>query len=147
MRTSQSPYPALILALLVCSCSVELNQISETAQVEPTPVISSTSIFPVTQVPVTWAHLNLTGKLIYLSSEREGDQLTSTIQTLDLVTGQVATIFSIPSAWIYYATLSPDAKMLAMSYAPPRQPNSPSSRSLYIIPLDTFPEVQPLFTP
>ena len=147
MRTSQFRYTWLILALIVCSCAVEINPTIQTPQANPTPVISSTSSFPVTQVPVTWAHLNLTGKLVYLSSAMEGDQLTSTIQMLDLATGEVATIFSMPSSWIYYATLSPDAKMLAMSYAPPRQSNAPSSRSLYLIPLDAYTGVQPLFTP
>ena len=132
---------------MVCSCSVELNQTIETLQVNPTPIVSSTSIFPVTQVPVTWSHLNLVGKLVYLSSAMEGDKLISTIQTLDLATGEVTKIFSMPSAWIYYATLSPDANMLAISYVPPRQPNSSSSRSLYVIPLDASTEVQSLFTP
>ena len=147
MRTSQIRYTVLILALLVCSCAVEINQMIETPQVNPTPVISSTSSFPVPQVPVTWAHLNLTGKLVYLSSAMEGDQLTSTIQILDLATGEIATIFSVPSAWTYYATLSPDAKMLAMSYVPPRQPNAPSNRSLYLLPLDISTEAQPLLPP
>lgn len=147
MRTSQIRYTVLILALIVCSCSVEINQTIQTPHANPTPVISSTSSSPVTQVPVTWAHLNLTGKLVYLSSAMEGDLLTGRIQMLDLATGKVATVFSIPYAWVYYATLSPDAKMLAMSYVPPRQPNFPSNRSLYLIPLDASTEVQPLLTP
>ena len=147
MRTSQIRYTVLILALIVSSCAVEINQTIETPQVNPTPVISSTSSFPVAQVPVTWSHLNLTGKLVYLSSVMEGDQLTSTIQILDLATGEITTIFSIPSAWTYYATLSPDAKTLAMSYIPPRQRNAPSNRSLYLIPLDASTEAQPLLTP
>jgi Tol biopolymer transport system component len=147
MKTSQFRYVALMLALIVCSCSVEINQTIEAPQDKPTPVISSTSVSPVTQVPVTWAHLNLTGKLVYLDSATDGDQLTSSIQILDLATGEVATIFSLPSSWVYYATLSPDASMLAMSYAPPSQPNSPSSRSLYTISLDSSAETQPLITP
>jgi Tol biopolymer transport system component len=147
MKKNRVGSSVLILALMVCSCSVEINQTIEPPQVNLTPVISSTSIFPVTQIPVTWAHLNLTGKLVYLSSAMEGDQLTSMIQMLDLATGKVVTVFSISTSWVYYATLSPDAKMLAMSYAPPRQPNAPSSRSLYTIPLDVSAEAQPLLTP
>ncbi|HET6823218.1 MAG TPA: hypothetical protein VFH34_11250 [Anaerolineales bacterium] len=126
---------------------MEINQTIETPQVDPTPVIFSTSSFPVAQIPVTWAHLNLTGKLVYLSSAMEGDQLTSTIQILDLATGESATIFRISASWVYYATLSPDAKMLAMSYVPPRQPNVPSNRGLYLIPLNASNEAQPLLTP
>jgi len=147
MKKNRIGSSVLILALMICSCSVEIDQTVEPPQVDPTPVVSSTSIFPVTQVPVTWAHLNLTGKLVYLSSAMQGEQLTSTIQMLDLATGEVATVFSMPTSWVYYATLAPDAKMLAMSYAPPRQPNSPSSRSLYTISLDVSAQAQPLLTP
>ena len=136
-----------MFALLVCSCSIEIDQTSGTPTQSNTPAISSTSIVTGTRVPVTWAHLNLTGKLIYLSSTMEGNTLTSDIQMLDLATGNISTILSIPSAWVYYATVSPDAKILVMSYAPPSQPNSPSSRSLYMISLDAFAEPQPLFTP
>jgi hypothetical protein len=133
-----------MFALLVCSCSIEINQTSGPPIQSNTPAISSTSIVAGTRVPVTWAHLDLTGKLVYLSSTMEGDALTSDIQMLDLVTGSISTIFNIPSAWVYYAAVSPDAKMLVMSYAPPSQPNSPSSRSLYMIPLAAFAEPQPL---
>jgi Tol biopolymer transport system component len=96
---------------------------------------------------VVWAHLNLTGKLIYLSSTMEGDQLSGNVQMLNLVTGELATILSAPSAWTYYATISPDAKTLVMSYAPPPQSNSSFGRSLYVIPLDTEAEPKLLFTP
>jgi Tol biopolymer transport system component len=147
MRKIYHFYRVLMFALLVCSCSIEINQTSGPPTQSNTPAIATTSIVAGTRVPVTWAHLELTGKLIYLSSTMEGDSLTSDIQMLDLVTGSISTILSIPSAWVYYATVSPDAKMLVMSYAPPSQPNSPSSRSLYIIPLDAFAEPQPLFTP
>lgn len=147
MRLSQLLYLALIVALLVCSCSVEINQTIEAPQVEPTPAAASTSIHPVTQVPVTWAHLNLMGELVYLNSAMEGDQLTSRIQILDLADGEVTTIFNLPSSWIYYATLSPDAKTLAMSYIPPRQANSQPNRSIYTIRMDTSAEIQPLLLP
>ena len=147
MKTSQLRYTALVLTLIVCSCAVEINQTIETPQVNPTPVISSTSSFPVTQVPVTWAHLNLTGKLVYLNSAMEGDQLTSAIQMLDLATGEIATVFSMPSSWVYYATVSPDTKTLAISYIPPRQSNSPSNRNVYLIPMDAPVDVQPLVIP
>ena len=143
MRNPRSLFPALVLALIVCSCSVELDQTTATPPPETT-FIPSTSAFPATQVPVTWAHLNLTGKLVYLSSALEGDQWTSSIQMLDLVTGEAATLFSLPGTWVYYATVSPDAKMLAMSYAPPKGSNSSSGRSLYIMPLDASGGPQPL---
>jgi hypothetical protein len=147
MMKTQFLYQALISALVICSCTVEVNQPLETPAPAMTLTTPSTSIFPTTQVPVTWAHLNLTGKLVYLSSTTEGEQLTSTVQMLDLVSGTVVTIFSAPGAWIYYATMSPDEKLLVMSYISPKQSNSPSGRSLYVIPLDAPTEAQPLFTP
>jgi Tol biopolymer transport system component len=138
---------ALICAFILCSCAVEVNQPIATPAPATTPTAAATSIVPATQVPVTWAHLNLTGKLVYLSSTREGDKLTGTIQMLDLATGNVRILLSIPSAWAYYATVSPDAKTLVMSYAPPVLAGSPSSRSLYVFPLDASGQVRPLFTP
>jgi Tol biopolymer transport system component len=142
---------AIVCALLICSCTVEINQ----TIAAPTPTLTatiseatpSTSNLPVTQIPVTWAHLNLTGKLVYLTSTMEGDTLTSHIRILNLTSGEQATIFSFPLGWVYYATVSPDAKTLVMSYAPPKQPNSPAGRSLYWVPLDASAEVQSLFTP
>jgi hypothetical protein len=135
MKT-QFLYRGLICAFIICSCTVEVNQTVAT----PTPTIilttPSTSIFPVTQVPVTWAHLNLIGKLIYLTSTMEGDTLTSHVRMLDLTSGGMATIFSAPNAWVYYATISPDAKDLVMSYAPPPPPNGLSKRILYSMPFD-----------
>lgn len=77
----------------------------------------------------------------------EGDTSISNIQVLDLETGQLAIVFSISSAWIYYATISPDAKTLVISYAPPRGSNSSSIRSLYVLPLDRSTDPQPLFAP
>ena len=147
MMKSHFFYRALICAFLVCSCTVEMNQTIETATPAMIPTAPSTSNFPVTPVPVTWAHLGLTGKLVYLSSTMEGDTLTSHVRMLDLTSGDMATIFSFPLAWIYYATISPDTKTLVMSFDPPRQSSSSSRRSLYVIPLDASAEVQPLFTP
>jgi Tol biopolymer transport system component len=76
----------------------------------------------------------------------EGDQLTSSLQMLDLATGEVAILVDGSSDWIYYATVSPDAKMLAMSYAPPKESSSSSGRSLYIMPLDASSGPRPLLT-
>jgi Tol biopolymer transport system component len=143
MSKFQTLYPALVLALMVCSCSVEVEQSTATPLPANTP-ITSTSVVSGTHVPITWDHLNLTGKLVYLSSAMEGDQLSSSIQMLDLATGQAAVLFTGSSDWIYYATVSPDSKMLAISYAPPKESNSSSGRSLYMLPLDASSGPQPL---
>jgi Tol biopolymer transport system component len=144
MRT-QFLYRALICAFIICSCTVEVNQTVATPTPTIVPTAPSTSIFPVTQVPVTWSHLNLSGKLVYLTSTMEGDTLTSHVRMLDLTSGGMATIFIFPGAWIYYATISPDAKIVVISYTPPKETNSSAGRSLYVIPLDASKEVQPLF--
>jgi Tol biopolymer transport system component len=140
-------FRGLIYAFMICSCSIEVDQARPTATPTILAATESTSSFPITQVPVTWAHLNLTGKLVYLSSTTEDEQLTSTVQMLDLVSGTVATILSTPGGWAYYATLSPDEKLLVMSYVPPKQSNSSAGRNLYVIPLDASTEAQPLFAP
>lgn len=138
----------LVCALIVSSCSVEIDQaisITSTPTVENPPATSTASLFPSTQIPVTWAQLNLTGKLVYASSTRDGDISMADIQILDLTTGNIARIFNMPGAWIYYTTISPDAKWVAMSYAPPMQSDATSNRTLYIMPLDATEPPQPLF--
>src|SRR5688572_16186220 len=140
-------YQALILALMSCSCSIDVTSAAQTPAAAISPVTASTSALPATQIPITWVHLNLTGKLVYLNSTMEGDQLASNVQMLDLATGEVATVFSISPAWIYYGTISPDARTMVISYAPPQQSNSPSVRSLYVLSLDGSADPQLLFTP
>lgn len=140
----------LICALIASSCSVEINQ---TVAAAPTPPPENTSVasiiagLPSTQIPVSWAHLNLSGKLVYVSTAKDGDTSIATIQMLDLKTGNIATVLSTPGAWIYYATLSPDAKQLIMSYSPASQSDSSSNRILYSMPLNGSATAQPLFTP
>jgi Tol biopolymer transport system component len=147
MTSANFLYLLFIFATIASGCTIEINQTEAVPVQESTPSPVSTSAFPVTHIPVSWAHLNLTGKVVYLKSTMEGDTILSNIQMLDLATGDVATIFSVPGAWIYYATISPDAKLMVMSYAPPRQSNSLSSRILYGMPLDGTVEPRPLFTP
>jgi Tol biopolymer transport system component len=140
----------MVLALIITSCSIEIDQTTDTPPPPSTESIQSTlpnALLPTTRIPVTWAHLNLTGRLIYLSSTREDDIVNSNIQMLDLASGDIATIFSIPRAWIYYLTISPDTKSMVMSYAPPTESNSSPNRILYIMPLYATIAPRPLFTP
>src|SRR5215217_8271405 len=105
-------YWILLFAFLISSCSIEVNQpvaIAPTPSPESSPATASTSSFPITHTPVLWADLNLTGKLVYLSSTTEGTNLIANIQILNLVTGDISTVFSAPAgAWVYYLTVSPD---------------------------------------
>jgi len=141
----------LFLALLVSSCSVEVNQpvaIASTPSLESSPATASTSSFPTTHTPVLWADLHLTGKLVYLSSTTEGTNLVANIQILNLTTGDISTIFSAPAgAWIYYMAVSPDSKNVVISYIPASQGSSPSSRDLYILPLNGTVAPRLLFSP
>jgi Tol biopolymer transport system component len=135
----------LICALTVSGCSIEVGQTTTVTATPPAEVratAASRSVFPTTQVPVSWAHLRLTGKLIYITSASEGASAVTKVQMLDLVSGNLYTIYSIPAGWIYYATVSPDAKWMVMSYIP-----SSSNRALYIMPLDATTPPQLLFTP
>lgn len=67
---------------------------------------------------------------------------------LDLATGELKTIFAATQdAWIYYLTVSPDAKQLIMSYTPPSQPGAESTTSLYVLSLEEEAAPQILFTP
>jgi len=150
MTKTRFLYLYIVVAFLICSCSIEMNQATEstpTLPIEEIPATSSTSRFPATHVPIIWADLNLSGKLVYISSANDGNLPTGTIQMLDLVTGEATTLFSSPGGWIYYATISPDAKQLVISYTPPMQTDSASNRALYILPLDAAIPPQPLVTP
>jgi len=135
---------------MTASCSIDISRPPVSSSPVPTETISaasSSSRLPTTPVPVSWDHLNLTGKLIYLSSARGNNTVTGTVQMLDLATGEVAVLLSIPDAWVFYATISPDAKWLVMSYIPPTPAGSVPNRILYIMPLDGTAPPRPLFTP
>ena len=141
----------LLLCLAASGCSVQVNEttgVTPPPASETMPAASSPAHFPLTHLPVSWADLHLTGKLLYLSSSTENGTAIASLQLLDLTTGDNATIFRAPpSAWIYYASVSPDQKQLAISYVPPSQTDTPSNRSLYRIPLDGSTPPQPLFAP
>jgi Periplasmic component of the Tol biopolymer transport system len=148
---NQFAYWYIFFILIVCGCSIEINQPTESAPpsaVETAPATSPVSIIPVTHVPITWVDLTLSGKLIYLTSSMENNASITSIQLLDLVTGDISIIFSAPpGAWIYYATISPDAKQMIMSYQPAPGANSASNRTLYSMPLDVPAPPQPFLTP
>lgn len=57
-------------------------------------------------------------------------------------------IFRSPErAWVFYVTVSPDAKQLVMSYIPPSQGTTSSNRALYIMPLGGTAPPLLLFSP
>jgi Tol biopolymer transport system component len=90
----------------------------------------------------------LTGRLVYILGTAVDNVFSLKIQILNLVTGEVTTIFDAPKySWIYYITVSPDGKQLLMSYAPPPGENEPADQDIYIMPLDGSQAPKLLFTP
>jgi Tol biopolymer transport system component len=135
----------LVLALILSSCSVEVNQ-PASVTLSPTSAPQSNTITS-TQIPVTWAHLNLSGSLVYIKGSMVDSIATLQIQVLDLITGEITTIFDAPkNSWIHYITVSPDNKQLVMSYSPPPG-DKQADQNIYIMPLDGSQPPQLLFTP
>src|SRR6185503_18780964 len=131
----------LIFTLAVSGCSIDVNQ-----QPVQTPAATAPAL-PSTQIPVTWTNLNLNGKLVYINGYVKDEIFSLQLQVLDLVTGDITTIFDAPKySWIYYFTVSPDYKQLVMSYSPPPEGNL-VDQDLYVMPLDGSAPPQLLFTP
>ena len=151
----------IIFTLIASGCSIEINQRPiETPTLEsnfplPTTIATnplvnnnSTPALPSTQIPVTWANLNLTGNLVYISAKVEDNNYVIRLQMLDLMTGNSTVIFNAPkNTWIYYVTISPDNKQVIISYSPPHDQNPDINQALYILPLDGSKPPQLLFQP
>jgi Tol biopolymer transport system component len=145
-------YWSFFVSLIVAGCTMEIEQPqieTPVAQVNtPGPLASATDSLPTTQIPVTWASLNLTGSLVYTAASKKEDTTALSMEVLDLVTGETKTIFTtISYAWIYYAAVSPDGAQAIISYSPPSQVSSGAETSLYVMPLDGTKPPQILFTP
>jgi Tol biopolymer transport system component len=111
----------------------------------PSPITTNT-----TKIPVTWANLKLAGKMVFTSSNTQQDNPVLRIQTLELASGKLSTIFQTTGiAWIYYMTVSPVAGQVVMAYAPPPSNgnSAPSQQALYSLPLDGSQLPQILFDP
>ena len=146
---------SVLAAFALFSCTLDVSQPSGAAPLpevssptSPTLNTNNTTQSSKPGIPVTWADLNLSGKLVYSTVTAEGGNSAPKIQILDLVTGEITTIFVSPdNAWIFYMAVSPDATKLVMSYAPPSTPGSDSGTSLYILPLEEAATPEILFTP
>jgi len=148
----------IVMVSILCACSINISEAPQatpiSTEVLPTPSTLTTNtpqqirignpLLSTTTIPVTWANLNLTGKLVYISAYQggSGNPILS-IQALDLVTGVITTIFQGPEiSWIYYATVSPDEKQLIMSYSSPPENQNPINELLYTLPLDGSTQLQ-----
>jgi Tol biopolymer transport system component len=165
MKTARSIAILFSLTLYGCSVNVAGPDISSTSA-QPNPVSPSISTSVpgsgtvelqasaspspplTTQIPVTWANLKLAGKMVFTSANVQQDNPVLKIQVLDLVTGQISTLFQTTGlAWIYYMTASSAAGQIVMSYSPPPGNNVPGQQALYSLPLDGSMLPQLLFDP
>ncbi len=113
----------------------------------PAQATSANPSLPAFEIPVTWAHLNLKGKLIYLSAGQNGNTTYMRILSLDLVTGAGTMIYQAPqNGFIYSVTVSPDSKQMIMALSLPPGADLSSYQQLYSMPLDGSGPPQLLFT-
>lgn len=112
------------------------------------PNSNGSTPMPDATIPITWADLQLRGRLIFSTVSKDGAITAPRIVALDLGTGEIRTAFAATdNAWVYYLAVSPDAKELMMSYIPPSAPNEQATTSIYSLPLAANAEPQLLFTP
>jgi hypothetical protein len=150
--------------LMICSCSPSNNNVlvqptleqnGSTATAETASnlasTISSPTLLPPSvklKIPVTWGDLHLTGKLVIISANLQQGNPLLNIQILDLLTGEISTLFQTTGeSWIYYLTASPVDQKIVMSYSASSGPNAASQQALYGLPLDGSDLPQLLFPP
>ncbi len=82
------------MALALSSCSIEVGQRGLSA---PTPTFESALVLtPSTASVPHWADLHLPGRLVYINGIAVNNTFQLQVQILDLVTGEVTTIFDVP---------------------------------------------------
>jgi Tol biopolymer transport system component len=157
MKRNFSAALYLVILLSLSGCSMDISQpVAETLPTESV-LADSTSVSGLNETPsssssstrpVTWAGLNLTGRLVYGRLSSSDDISALSMETLDLTTGEIRKIFTVPEdGWIYYAAVSPDGKQLIISYVASFQSNSTTNQALYILPMDGSAAPQLFITP
>ena len=140
MLNKHLPVWFLILALLPVGCTVDISQpaygtteaTAESTRVPIPPVTAYARDLQTTNIPITWTGLNLSGRLVYLVGFQENNNPHTSLQSLDLKSGVVTTLYQAPpNWWISAAAVAPDEKQIVLSYATPA--NFPA---LYLMPLD-----------
>jgi Tol biopolymer transport system component len=148
---SLSQFPAILLtalATLSYGCSINASRspsVRTTAAAAPSGSSPSSQqignpSLPSTSIPITWSALNLRGRIIFQNSVQSVASLHMSIQSLDLSTGKITTIFDAPPhSWIDFMSVAPDGRQLVMSYFPAPPANAPSTlgqQNLFILPSD-----------
>ena len=146
MKRNLSAALYLLVIFSLCGCSLDVSQPTVESSPPNTILVDATPALGLNETasppsgssrPVTWAGLNLTGRLVYGRLSSSNDISALSMETLDLTTGEIRTIFTVPEdGWIYYAAVSPDGKQLIISYVASFQSNSTINQALYILPMD-----------
>jgi hypothetical protein len=132
----------LIFVLALYGCSIDISQPSAATQdfeagSAPEQNTSATSAPSSTEMPVTWASLKLSGKLVYVDAVAQYNEFVIKIQALNLITGIISTIYQIPAGgWSDAVTVSPDGKHLIMAYSLPINDPNGGRENLYSMPVD-----------
>lgn len=149
-------FGSLLIGLALWGCSVNSSPASRSTPPPtqhasvPTPAVREaiTPAVAATKVPVTWADLNLTGRLIYIDSNSANDNVFPRIQSLDLTTGDIFTIFQASKGdWIFYMDVFPDGGQLVISYIDQSRTGTSSNRALYTLRVGEPAAPQLLFMP
>ena len=135
----------LVLAWSIAGCSVEVNQ--SPVAVSPIASTQNPNESPApAKVPVSWASLNLTGKLVFVAANNATNKVA--VQSLNLENGDLVTIFQVPlRGWVDAVAVAPDHKTVILSYSPPMEVPYGGQTSLYRMPLDASEPPQLLITP
>lgn len=132
-KTTQYWVAILLLVVVLSGCTIDLSQ-------TPTPgfVTATLPSRPTTAAPILpWTSLGLSGRLVYVTAQQDGDSPSMDIRLLDLISGTETVLFhSPPAGTVHSVTVSPDATQIIMSYAPPPGADQSSHQELYQMPLD-----------
>lgn len=100
------------------------------------PAALPTSASLTTRIPVSWAALKLSGRMVFTSADLQQQSPIWRIQSLDLTNGEISTIFqSTSDGWLYYMSASATAGHIVMSYAASPGNSLPGQQALYVMPL------------
>jgi len=147
MRTRYAFSVCLVIVFLLIGCTVQLNQPSAatpTSLAVTIPAAGSTGAASggsasSTTIPMSWSSLKLTGKLIFIATVSDGTNIYNDIQSLDLTTGKIKTVFqSVPDGWIDSAVVSPNHSQIVMGYSTPAMQVGANTTplGLFSIPMD-----------
>jgi Tol biopolymer transport system component len=143
MNRIRSKFCIFILSLVLCGCTISISpSVPATDSRQPASTPTTTILKSSNDVK----SLHLSGKLVYTSGKIDTTpgklSLEVSVQSLDLETGNVETIYKAsPGDWIDAATVSPDGKLLLITYQPA---NAAGKSGFYSMPLDGSQVLQPL---